>query len=61
MAALFSKPPKPPKIPERDDERIEQERRRKLASLKAGGRASTLLSGGAGITAPVLGSAAQLI
>ena len=60
MSFLMPKPPKPLPVPEIDDPEIEKERRRQLALRQRGGRASTILSGGAGITTPILGSAAQL-
>lgn len=59
QSGLF-KVPKVPDIPEIGDEEIQEERRRQLARRQLGGRASTILSGGAGITTPILGSAAQL-
>jgi hypothetical protein len=59
MASLFSKPkfPDPPKI---SDEEVENERRRQLANQKSGGKQGTTLTGGAGVSAPILGSAAAL-
>ena len=56
----FFKVPKVPDIPEIGDEEVQEERRKQLARRQAGGRASTILSGGAGITTPILGSAAQI-
>lgn len=57
MAALFSKPKTPPRL---SDEEIAEERRRQLAARKGGGRAGTILTGGAGLTTPILGTAASL-
>ncbi len=60
MGKLF-KPPKAPAPPEIDDPRIEEERLRQLAArLRGAGRQATILSGGAGISAPILGTAAQI-
>ena len=59
MAALFGgQKQEPPRI---SDEEIQEERRRKLAAQKSGGRAGTVLTGGAGINTPILGSAASLL
>ena len=60
MGKLFN-PPAPPPAPEIIDPRIEEERLRQLAArLMGAGRASTILTGGQGVAAPVLGTAAQL-
>ena len=59
MASLFSKP-KQPKVPKFNDEAIAEERKRILAERKGGGRAGTILTGGAGVSAPILGTAAAL-
>ncbi len=56
MSFLFPKP-KFPKPPEIDDEAIAEERRLQLA--RAAG-SKTILTGGAGVTGPVLGSASIL-
>ena len=43
--------PAPPKIPTRDDESIEAAgKRQRAADLKRKGRASTIITGGAGVT-----------
>lgn len=59
MAALFTSPKKP-KIPKFSDKEIEDERHRLIAERKGGGRAGTILTGGAGISSPILGTAAVL-
>ena len=59
MTALFSKP-KQPKIPTLSDDDIEKERLRQLAEQKGGGRSGTILTGGAGVSGPILGSSANL-
>ena len=46
--------------PEKSDAEIERERRRKIVAMAGGGKGSTTLTGGAGVTAPILGAAAQL-
>ena len=60
MGFLFSQP-KPVAPPTIEDPEIEEERRRQLRLRQAtGGRQATIISGGAGITTPILGSAAAL-
>lgn len=58
MAGLFKAPkfPDPPKI---DDAEVEEERRRQLRTRSAGS-GQTIISGGAGISAPILGTSAQI-
>ena len=60
MSGLFGGGPKTPAPPEKSDAEIERERRRKIIEMEGGGKSSTTLTGGAGITAPILGAAAQL-
>ena len=60
MASLFGTPtiPRPPAI---DDPRIEAEKRRALAiRMSTEGRQATIITGGAGVTTPLLGAAASL-
>ena len=59
MSTLFSGPKKAP--PTLSAAQVESERRRILAEQKNGGRAGTILTGGAGITAPILGKSTSLI
>ena len=60
MAGLFGAPsfPSPPQI---DHKKIEREKRRQLALHGGAGQmGGTILSGGGGITSPIIGAAAQL-
>jgi hypothetical protein len=61
MSGLFGGGAKVEKPPEKSDAEIERERRRKIVAMQGGGKGSTTLTGGAGITAPILGAAAQLV
>jgi hypothetical protein len=60
MASIFTGPEKVD-VPTKSDKEIEEERRRQLKERTGSGRAGTLLTGGGGITAPILGSAASLV
>lgn len=59
MSAIF-KAPKFPTPPEIDDEEIAKERRRRLAESQTGPRGGTVLTGGQGVTTPLLGRAAAI-
>lgn len=59
MSALFSAPkfPDPPTI---EDDEVEEERRRQLALRTSGSRQQSIVSGGRGVSGPILGTAAQI-
>ena len=59
MASLFGGGKKP--VPTLSAAEIEAERKRILAEQKSGGKAGTVLSGGAGLTAPLLGNSPTLM
>ncbi len=60
MGKLFN-PPQAEAPPTIDDPEIERERLRQLAArLQGAGRQTTILSGGAGVATPILGTAAQI-
>ena len=59
MAGLFGGP-KLEKPPELSDEEVEEERRRRLRRDSNGPKGGTVLTGGAGLNQPILGTAASL-
>ena len=61
MAGLFTNLDVATPPPTIGDPKIEEERKRQLAARLAGtGRQATMLSGGGGITSPILGNAASI-